>query len=151
MTQIRLATRTDFSDIIELLSGYFDESVYGSHVKELPDPQRCSQILFQLMHQGRIWLAYRDCELLGVLAVIREPNLWFPNKISLREVIWYVKPEARQGQAAGRLFLSYKLWAEQLLELGQIEAYFMTEMATTDSLNLQRRGFRLAENLYIKD
>jgi len=151
MIKIRQATRSDFARIIELLDHYFDESAYGLHVSESPDPQHASRILFQVIHQGVIWLAEDDEKLAGILAVVREPNVWFPAKISLREMMWYVHPDYRMGTTSGRLLREYTTWAENELNSGRIEAYFMTTMATTTNIDLKKRGFRLAENLYIKD
>ena len=151
MIKIRTATRSDFSKIIELLDHYFAESAYGLHVNESPDPQHASRILFQVIHQGVIWLAEDDEKLAGILAVVREPNVWFPAKISLREMMWYVHPDYRMGTTSGRLLREYTTWAENELNSGRIEAYFMTTMATTTNIDLKKRGFRLAENLYIKD
>jgi len=151
MISIRTATRTDFRSIIELLAGYFAESTYGLHVNEQVDADYATRILFQVQHQGQIWLAYSDAELVGVLAVVREPNIWFPRKIALKEMVWYVKKSARGTSAGGRLFLAYEHWAQEQLSNGLADAYFMTEMSTTSPIDLERRGFRLAERLYIKD
>lgn len=151
MIKIRTATRSDFAGIIELLDHYFAESAYGFHVSESVDPEHASKILFQVLHQGVVWLAEDDDRLVGLLAVVREPNIWFPAKISLRELMWYVHPDYRMTTAAGRLFLEYTRWAETELNSGRIEAYFMTAMATTTNIDLKKRGFRLAENLYVKD
>lgn len=151
MIKIRCATRSDFSRIIELLDHYFNESIYGLHINETVDPQHASKILFQVIHQGIIWLAEEEDKLIGMLAVVREPNVWFPDKISLRELMWYVHPDYRMTTAAGRLFREYTQCAEVELNNGRIEAYFMTAMSTTTNIDLKKRGFRLAENLYIKD
>lgn len=151
MISIRTATRTDFNSIIELLTGYFAESTYGLHVNERVDAQYATRLLFQVKNQGEIWLAYSDSELVGVMAAVREPNVWFPKKIALKEMVWYVRKSARGTTAGGRLYLAYEHWAQAQLSNGTVEAYFMTEMSTTSPIDLERRGFRLAERLYIKD
>jgi N-acetylglutamate synthase-like GNAT family acetyltransferase len=151
MISIRTATRSDLRSIIDLLAGYFAESTYGLHVNEQVDADHATRLLFQVLHQGRIWLAYDDAELVGVLAVVREPNVWFPKKIALKEVAWYVTKAARTTSAGGRLFLAYEQWAQEQLSNGMVDAYFMTEMSTTSPIDFERRGFRLAERLYIKD
>ena len=148
---IRLATRTDFADIIVLLQDYFLESSYGHHVMESVDQQYATRLLFQVSQQGRIWLSHDDDKLTGILAVSREANTWFPKKIAIKEFIWFVKKEYRSTSAGGRLFVAYEQWAQQELNMGRAHAYFMTEMSTTKPIDLERRGFRLAERLYIKD
>lgn len=150
-TNIRLADRTDFQSVCNLLEEYFTESTYGNYIDEPFDRQRATKLLFQIMHMGYIWLYEVENEVVGVLCAVREPNIWFPKKISFREMFWYVLPEHRHTVGAARLFVAYQRQAEELLNNNSIDAYFMTEMATTPSLNLETRGFRLAERLYVKD
>jgi hypothetical protein len=150
-SNIRLADRTDYIAICDLLEEYFMEGTYGNYIDEPLDRQRAHKILFQLQHQGFIWLYSVDDAIVGMLAAVREPNVWFPKKIALREMFWYVLPEHRHTVGAARLFVAYQRQAEELLNSNSIDAYFMTEMATTAKLNLESRGFRLAERLYVKD
>jgi hypothetical protein len=100
---------------------------------------------------GYIWLYEDNNNIVGALAAIREPNVWFPEKISMREMFWYVKPEYRHTVGAARLFVAYDRMGQELLNSNNIDGYFMSEMSTTSNLNLESRGFRLAERLYIKD
>lgn len=151
MIKVRLADRSDFAGIIQLMQGYFLESTYGSHVDLEVDEAHASKIMFAALHAGYIWIATDELQVVGVLAVVREPNIWFPSKMSLRELFWYVAKEYRTSMAPGRLFVAYRTLAQDQLNKGNIQAYFMTEMATTPGLNLESRGFRLAERLYIKD
>ncbi len=148
---IRLATRFDFPSICRLLEDYFKEGTYGQHIDYGFDRDRAAKILFTVTHQGYIWLYEVDNQVVGVLAAVREPNIWFPQKISMREMFWYVKPEYRHRVGAAKLFVAYERQAQELLNNNSIDGYFMTEMSTTSNLNLESRGFRLAERLYIKD
>jgi len=148
---IRQAQRPDFAAICDLLEDYFREGAYGDHIDYGFDRARAAKILFNVTHMGYIWLYEADNKVVGVLAAIREPNIWFPQKISMREMFWYVKPEYRHRVGAAKLFVAYERQAQELLNNNSIDGYFMTEMSTTSNLNLESRGFRLAERLYIKD
>lgn len=148
---IRTASRFDFAGIELLLKDYFLESSYGNHIDLEIDSEHVNKILFTVMHAGKIWIAENLNEIVGILAVIREPNIWYPTKLTIKEFIWYVKPSARESMAAGRLFLTYTKWAEEQKQAGKVEAYFMSDMTTTRGINLEKRGFRLVERLYIKD
>ena len=148
---IRYAQRTDFSAICDLLEEYFSEGSYGIHINHPFDRQRATKILFNVIHMGYIWIYEVDGKIAGVLAAVKEPNIWFPHKISMREMFWFVKPEHRTSVGAAKLFVAYNRKGQELLNNNSISGYFMTEMSTTSDLNLESRGFRLAERLYIKD
>jgi hypothetical protein len=87
----------------------------------------------------------------GLLAATREQNIWIPEKVSLREIVWYVREEYRRSIGAGKLFIKFCEQAELLLKQDLIQGYFTTRMTTTEDYDLERRGFRLTEKLYIKD
>jgi len=69
----------------------------------------------------------------------------------MRELVWYVRPEYRQGANAGKLFLEYCKTADELLDRGEIDGYFTTNMPTTNPINLERREFKLVEQTYLKE
>ena len=148
---IRQAQRPDFAAICDLLEEYFNEGSYGLHIDYPFDRQRATKILFNVLHMGYIWIYEVEGEIAGVLAAVKEPNIWFPQKISMREMFWFVKPKYRHSVGAAKLFVAYNRKGEELLNNNTINGYFMTEMSTTSDLNLEQRGFRLAERLYIKD
>lgn len=151
MIRITQADRSNWDQIIGLLAGYFGESTYGAHVTHAVDSAHARRILHQVQHLGHIWLAWSDSELIGAIAGVREPNVWFPNKIAIREMFWYVQRGHRHTTAGARLFRAYQAWAEQELNTGAAEAYFISNMSTTSPIDFERRGFRIAEQLYIKD
>jgi N-acetylglutamate synthase-like GNAT family acetyltransferase len=151
LNMIRQAQRPDFAAICDLLEDYFKEGTYGQHIDYGFDRARAAKILYNVTHMGYIWLYEADNRIVGALAAVREPNIWFPQKISMSEMFSYVKPEYRHRVGAAKLFVAYERQAQELLNNNSIDGYFMTEMSTTSNLNLESRGFRLAERLYIKD
>jgi hypothetical protein len=74
-----------------------------------------------------------------------------PDKVSLRELVWYVKDEYRKTLGAGRLFIKFCEQGDELMESGEIDGYFTTRMRSTEDYDLEKRGFRLMESLYLKD
>jgi hypothetical protein len=62
-----------------------------------------------------------------------------------------VREEYRGTLGAGRLFIKFCEQAEKLLNNNEIQGYFTTRMTTTRDYDLESRGFRLTEKLYIKD
>jgi hypothetical protein len=62
-----------------------------------------------------------------------------------------VREAYRGTTGAGRLFVEFCKTGESLLNSGEIQGYFTTRMTTTTDYDLERRGFRLTEKLYLKD
>jgi hypothetical protein len=148
---IRLADRSDLKQISMLLCEFLKETSYSEHVDNVNQDHICA-VAFNVLHQGYIWLYEVEGKLVGLLAAVKEPNVWIPSKTSLRELVWYVKPEYRNTAGSGKLFIKFNQMGAELLESGQISlGYFTTRMGTTVDFDLESRGFRLVEKLYLKD
>jgi hypothetical protein len=148
---IRLATSEDTSIAIELLRRFLLATSYSQAEEASKDRQHLAKLVWTCQQYGFIWLAFVNEEPAGILMSLKEPNIWFPKKIQFRELVWFVLPEYRSSSIGGKLFINYCKKAEELKEKGLIEGYFTTKMTTTDSIDLERRGFRLTESTYIKE
>lgn len=147
---IRLATRSDIPALVDLLHDFLTETAYAEHCEEI-DELHLKKLLFIMLTQGYIWVLTHHDIIVGCLVAIKEQNVWMPNKVSLRELVWYVKEEYRKTMGAGRLFVEFCKQGDQLLERGDIQGYFTTRMTTTTDYDLESRGFRLTEKLYLRD
>jgi hypothetical protein len=147
---IRLAHRADLIIVRDLLIEFLKDTSYAEHTQAI-DPEHISKLAFAALHTGLTWLLFIDDQAVGLLVSIKEQNIWMPKKYSLRELVWYVKPEHRSTASAGRLFVHYAKEGERLLNIGDIDGYFTTRMSTTGDYDLQSRGWKLTEKLYLKD
>lgn len=147
----RCYTIKDVSDAIELLQEFLKETAYSQSLEIVGNREHLGKMIYTTMTQGFVWLAYVENKPAGLLMAPVETNHWAPQYKQLRELVWFVKPEHRRSTIGGRLFLAYCDMGEKLLEENKIEGYFTTRMATTDEVNLERRGFRLTERTYLKE
>jgi hypothetical protein len=147
---IRLATRSDLNIIADLIIDFLQETSYAKHTDHV-DRQHILRLAYAVLHQGYIWMLWNDKVCVGLLIAVKEQNIWMPDKVSLREMVWYVKQEYRKTTGAGRLFIKFCEKGDELMEAGEIEGFFTTRMTSTTDYDLERRGFRLTEKLYIKD
>lgn len=149
---IRLATRADLVEIANLVK----EEVASSPYSHLFDEDEINvthlrTVIFNCLHHGYIWIDQRKEGIVGYLIAIREPNVWIPSRTSLREFAWYVQPQYRNGISGGRLFVKFCEKGDELIANGTIDAYFTARMSNTADYDLESRGFKLAEKLYLKD
>jgi len=147
---IRLANRADLQVIADLLIEFLQETSYAEHTDSV-NREHILRLAYAVLHQGYIWMLWHDKVCVGLLVAVKEQNIWMPNKVSLRELVWYVKQEYRKTTGAGRLFIKFCEKGDELMEQGQIQGFFTTRMTSTTDYDLERRGFRLTEKLYLKD
>jgi len=147
---IRLATRSDLNLVTDLLIEFLSNTSYNNHTLVV-DREHIKKMVFSILHHGYIWLLFNEEIAVGLLVAVKEQNTWMPDKTSLRELVWFVREEYRGTLGAGRLFIKFCEQAETLLNNNEIQGYFTTRMTTTRDYDLESRGFRLTEKLYIKD
>lgn len=147
---IRLATRADLNTVTDLLVEFLTHTAYNKHTAVI-DREHLTKIVFSVLHSGYIWLYFNGEVAVGMLIAVREQNIWMPTKSSLREMVWYVRDEYRKTIGGGRLFIKFCEQGEQLMREKKIDGYFTTRMSSTQDYDLESRGFRLTEKLYLKD
>jgi hypothetical protein len=147
----QISTRVEARDAIRLLQDFLKETSYKQSLEASQDIEHLGKLVFTVMNNGYIWISYLDKEPVGLLMAIKDKNIWSPQTIELRELVWFVKPEHRKTTIGGRLFKTFCDMGDKLLKDCKIDVYFTTRMTTTDDYNLQRRGFRLVEQTYIKE
>lgn len=147
---IRRATRSDLTTVHSLLIDFLQSTSYDKHMADL-DEEHIKKLAYNVIQVGYVWLYEHEQVAVGLLIAIKEQNIWMPSKVSLRELVWFVKEEYRRSPGAGRLFIEFCRLGDQLLLNKEIEGYFTTRMATTGDYDLSKRGFREVERLFLKD
>jgi hypothetical protein len=147
---IRLATRSDINLVADLLVEFLQSTSYKDHT-QTNNIEHIKKLMYAILHSGYIWLYFNGEVAVGLLVAAKEQNVWIPEKRSLREVVWYVREEYRGSISAGRLFIKFCEQGELLLDKDEIQGYFTTRMTSTTDYDLESRGFRLTEKLYLKD
>ena len=148
---IRLANNSDTLIILELVRRFLTDTSYAQGELASKNQEHLCKLIWTFKQHGYIWLAFVDEQPVGLLIAVKEPNIWYPQAKELREIVWYVVPEHRTSSIGGKLFLQYCKKGEELLESKAIEGYFTTRMTTTDTIDYERRGFRLTESTYLKE
>jgi hypothetical protein len=147
---IRLATRADLNRVADLITEFLQESSYAKYTNDV-DREHIKRLIYAVQRSGYIWILFNGEIATGLLIAVKEQNIWMPDKVSLRELVWYVKEEYRKTLGAGRLFIKFCEQGDELMSSGEIDGYFTTRMRSTEDYDLEKRGFRLMESLYLKD
>jgi hypothetical protein len=144
-------TLMDARHVIKMMQQFLNETSYNQAAEASKDVEHLGRLAFTFINSGYVWLAFDGEEPVGLLAAIMEPNMWNPKIRQMRELIWYVVPEKRTSTIGGRLFKQYCLKGEELKSQGKINVYFTSMMSSTQSCDLESRGFRCTEKTYIKE
>lgn len=69
----------------------------------------------------------------GIIIAVRQENIWDPDIIDLRAVVWYVRPEHRRSLMAARLL---KYWQKDIDRLIDQKKIGMASVAIPQSLRI---------------
>lgn len=145
----QIKSNEDIETVIELLRDFLSETFFKDTLTV--NTMHLGKMVHAIIHSHVAWIAEIDGKPAGMLLAIKQPNIWDPSYVELRELAWYVRPEYRSGQAAGRLFLEYCKFAEKLKKEKKIGSYTVSSLSTTENLDLERRGFKIIEQTYSKE
>lgn len=149
---VRAGTHKDAIGITELVIKFLTKDNAYTSMTDNPDKDHIYSVIKKLLHIGYVWVYETDKRIVGVLIAIKEPNIWYPDKVFLKEMIYYVEPEYRNTIAGGKLFMSYIKEGARLTKEQDLAGYTATSMETTGrDYNLQKRGFAPKETLYMKE
>ena len=146
---IRSAKFADYYGIVKMIQQFALESPCEFHHKQITDIRRVQNTLSRIQSNGVILVSESDSDLTGVIMGQITEDLLFPEVKTLREVIWWVRPEHRSGTTGARLLKKYTETGLDLVNRGVIQAIGMTTLVNSPELKLQRQGWRPIETNYI--
>ena len=147
---VRKAERKDFYSIAMLFKDfanaapveyYHDPDYNINHIYKRFDYVRMAGVLLVAEHEEQI---------VGFLMAAPVEDVWLTERLTMRELAWWVDPEYRATSAGGRLFLDYQNHCEQLLQAGCIVGYTMTMLEQSPNINLEKRGMDKIESIYMR-
>jgi N-acetylglutamate synthase-like GNAT family acetyltransferase len=140
---IRLATKHDKTQIIEMMKCFREESNI-EHYKDLDNVKYWNELLDNIFAgAGVIYIE----DNVGLIMGLITPTIWCNKTLALHELAWWVKPECRNGTVGYRLLKAYVDYGKQLKETGRIKMFTITKMVTSPDVKYQKFGFsKLDEN-----
>ena len=99
---VRYANYKDLNEIYELIEPYHSESVNA--LTEIPYDKG---VVYEFLHYNMdsILVYERDYKIVGILIFACMPT-WWADDYYFSDILFYVKPEYRNGMAGGRLIKS---------------------------------------------
>lgn len=147
---IRVATRHDIPRLLDIVEAYGYE--YPMRVfsdKKNHNPEYVSELLFEII-VGRGFI-FVDDNFQGAIIAMQQRNVWCPQVIELHELLWWIKPEARNGMLGGRLWKAFDSKAQEMLEQGKIQAVIASVSASGPLIDYRKRGYAPVGATFVKE
>lgn len=146
---IRHATIQDYDRIMEMMINFANSSPFTALQEPDFNDMYIRKLLDAFKKTGVILLGERNGEIQGMLIAQIIPDVWLPHVQSLREIAWWVEPEARMSSLGYRLLKEYVKVGEKLQEKDIIKGFTLTNMEISPDFNLEKRGWAPIETNYV--
>lgn len=143
---IRLATKFDVPQIIEMLWHYHDSGkIKNMSVKD--DSTALKILRFILVGGGIALVSEKNGKLTGMLLAVKNHYLWDDSKFVMNEIAYWVEEEHRGGTSGYRLLHEYVTMCHKLKDEGKICNFTMSQMEG-QNLDYSKFGFEPAHNTW---
>lgn len=147
---LRFAEERDVPTILEVLESFHNETPYGDIPLNVDSLRNLVSGLIKSDRNQSIILVDEEQDFRGFIAATKTPFL-VTGAMVANEMFWYVKPEYRGTRVGLTLMDAFEFWAKRV---GCTHCQLTTSQTEyADKLNklYQRRGYHIAEHVYLKE
>ena len=145
---IRLANKFDLPYILDMLRN-FREQTPIEEMRNCDNEEYVNKVFHHIILGGGVALVAEEQQPIGMIIGIKDQSIWDPDIKILRELVYWVEPEARGSSAGYRLIKEYNKRAEEMRENDQIKMYTMTKMVNSPDLDFSRFGYQKTEEVWV--
>ena len=145
---VREANKFDLPYILDMLRN-FREATPIEMMRECDNEEYINKIFHHIILGGGVALVAEDQQPEGMIIGIKDQSIWDPDIKILRELVYWVEPDARGSSAGYRLIKEYNKRAEQMRQDDQIAMYTMTKMVNSPDLDFSRFGYQKTEEVWV--
>lgn len=148
--KIREATKFDLPKVIDLVSDFYnavelDLKNYG----EL-DLEYVNKLYHHIVIGGGVAIvAEHGDKLVGIILAVKNPNIFYPDKIVLNEMLIYVDPTHRKSSACYKMLLKYKEIGDKMIKDDKITTFTVTKTEHLDEIKFENLGYRKTEEVWV--
>lgn len=148
--KIREATKFDLPKVIDLVSDFYnavelDLKNYG----EL-DLEYVNKLYHHIVLGGGVAIvAEHGDKLVGIILAVKNPNIFYPDKIVLNEMLIYVDPVHRKSSACYKMLLKYKEVGDKMIKDEAITTFTVTKTEHLDEIKFENLGYRKTEEVWV--
>ena len=145
---IRTANKFDLPHIIKMLK-HFREQTPIDLMRDCNDEQYINKLYHHIILGGGLALVAEMVQPIGMIIGIKDQNIWDPELRILRELVYWVEPNYRNGTAGYKLIRHYTTAAQEMVDQNRIKMFTMSKMVNSPNLDYGRFGYRKIEETWV--
>lgn len=143
---IRQANKYDKTELIDFMRQYRNESEIPAY-KDLENVEYINNLIDSILAgKGVSYIAPNKGMIIGLIA----PVIWSDKIFALHELVWWVKPEYRNGMTGYRLLKAYLNDANKLKQENRIKFFTLSKLPSTPNLDYAKLGFRKSDENWVQ-
>lgn len=147
---VRKATKFDSTKVLDMIQSFSEQNNMPDQLSnDTLDLNHIGSIFHHVILGGGLCLvAEKENQVVGFIMGIKNSNIWYPNQITLAELMVWVDPEHRNGRAGYLLLKEYNNEAELMRQNKQITMYTMTKTKHFAQINYEKFGYTKIEETW---
>ena len=148
--KIRESTKFDLPKVIDLVSDFYEGVELDLKNYGKLDLEYVNKLYHHIVLGGGVSIVAEHADkLVGIILALKNPNIFYPDKTVLNELLIYVDPVHRKSSACYKMLLKYKEIGEKLIKDKQITTYTVTKTEHLDQIKFENFGYRKTEEVWV--
>ena len=148
--KIREATKFDLPKVIDLVSDFYDAVELDLKNYGELDLEYVNKLYHHIVLGGGVAIvAEHGDKLVGIILAVKNPNIFYPDKIVLNEMLIYVDPVHRKSSACYKMLLKYKEIGDKMIKDDAITTFTVTKTEHLDEIKFENLGYRKTEEVWV--
>jgi GNAT superfamily N-acetyltransferase len=146
---VRIANKFDVNQVIQLIHNFQEANkLPESLMQELDDEYLNKLFYHMILGAGIVYVAEIDKTIVGMIIGMKSSSPWFPNQITLKELMLYTLKEHEGKGIASKLLKAYNDKAKEMLENKDISLYAVSVTKDLGKLNYEKYGYKKIEETW---
>ena len=147
--KIRLANKFDVHQVIDLIHKFQETNKLPENLMQELDDTYLNKLFHHLIiGAGVVFVAEENNKLIGLIIGIKTSSLWFPNQLTLKELMLYTIKEYQNLGIGSKLLKAYNNKAKELLENKEISSYAVGVTKNLGKLDYAKYGYKKIEETW---
>lgn len=147
----RFAIIADLPRIMAMLESFGREAWVGFRSPTAQDRERLQRMVLAWITNHYVRVALNQDQVCGMIIAERGQDFWDPERVLLQERVWWIEPHCRNSRISAKLWQAWQQDSDQYVRSGRVQGVLLSTQAAHTDFDPGRRGWRLIEQIWIKE